>query len=265
MVKLLFFPFGVDIFCFGKKFLVYNLVGRNLITKYRRSILGILWTLASPLSMAIVYYFVFKIVLQVQQPYYIVLILGGVLPWTFFSQTIVEGTDSIVGGAGLLSKVPIPLPVFPFVGALTNLVTLFFSSPILIGAALLSGAPIGPSIIMLPFCYLILFLITYSISYTLGVASVYLRDLRHVTAIVMQVWFYATPVLYRQSMIPEKYRWILFVNPIGQIFAAFQTILTTGEWPDPITLGPSIIWAISLVTLVCLLHKYYFKEVVERI
>lgn len=113
MLNALLYPLGVDLFCFGKKFLVFNLVAKNLRTKYRRSILGILWTLAAPLSMAIVYYFVFKVVLQVKQPYYIVLILTGVLSWNFFGQTLVEGTDAILGSWGLLSKVPIPLPVFP--------------------------------------------------------------------------------------------------------------------------------------------------------
>src|SRR5690349_10337533 len=127
IAKIFLFPLGVDLFCFSKKFLVFNLVSKNLKTKYHRSFLGIFWTLISPLSMGLVYFFAFKVVMKVQQPHYLALLLCGVLPWSFFSQTLGEGTESIVNSFGLLSKVPIPLPVFPFVGALTNLTTLMLS------------------------------------------------------------------------------------------------------------------------------------------
>src|SRR3954453_19323172 len=95
-----FRPLGIDFFCLGKKFLVYNMVSRNLKIKYRRSVLGVFWTLLSPIAMTVVYYFVFKVILQVRMPHYLVFILSGVLPWTFFSQSLSEGMESIAGSWG---------------------------------------------------------------------------------------------------------------------------------------------------------------------
>jgi lipopolysaccharide transport system permease protein len=258
-------PFGSDLFCLGKKFLVYNLVSRNLKIKYHRSLLGILWTLISPISMALVYYFVFKVVLQIEQKHYLVLILGGVLPWTFFSQTLSEGADSIIGSWGLLSKVPIPLPVFPLVGAITNLVTLFMSIPVLLAAMVFTDCALSAPLLILPAAYFLLFIVTYSISSILSVACVFLRDLRHVVSILLQVWFYATPVIYQESMVPVKYEWVFNINPVGQVFIMFQKILGRGEWPTFYNISVATLWAFVLFTAAAFLHKYVFKNVVERI
>src|SRR3954462_3483713 len=157
-----FRPMGVDFFCLGKKFLVFNLVSRNLKIKYRRSVLGVFWTLLSPLAMAFIYFFVFQVVLKVKIDHYAVFILTGVLPWSFFGVTTMEGLDSILGNGSLISKVPVPTQGFPFVVSVTNLVTLVLSLPVLMGAALLSRVDIGWPILLFPFYLAALFLIAYS-------------------------------------------------------------------------------------------------------
>src|SRR4051794_1756265 len=91
-----FQPFGIDLFCLGKKFLVFNLVSRNLKIKYHRSVLGLFWTLINPLAITLIFYFVFKVVLNVQIPHYLAFILSGMLPWSFFNQTMMEGMEAIV-------------------------------------------------------------------------------------------------------------------------------------------------------------------------
>lgn len=265
ILQFLLAPLGVDLFCFNKKFLVFNLVSRNLKVKYQRSWLGIFWTLASPLSMSCIYYFVFKVILQLQQPYYLAMLISGTLAWTFFSQSLSEGTESIVGSWGLLTKIPIPLTIFPFVGTLTNFITLLLSCPILLGAALISRCPVGFSLVLIPFLYLALFFIAYSLSYILAVCFVFLRDLRHVIGIALQIWFYGTPVIYQTSMIPAKYHWILVLNPIGQIFAVLQRIITEGGWPTFLETATIFGWVSFLIFLVSFLHRYAFKEIVERI
>lgn len=182
-------PLGVDLFCLGKKFLVFNIVSRNLKIKYRRSVFGVLWTLLAPLAMAVIYYFVFKIVLNIKLPNYQVFILSGVLPWAFFSQSILEGMESIVQNWSLVSKIPIPLQVFPWSCSVTNWVTLLMSLPILLGVAWLSGVGFHPAQAFILVYFLALFLISYGISLILAVGFVYLRDLRHLTGILIQIWF----------------------------------------------------------------------------
>lgn len=261
----LFKPFGVDIFCLGKKFLVYNMVSRNLKLKYHRSFVGIFWTLLSPIAMGFIYYFVFKMILQVKLPHYLAFVMSGVLPWAFFSQTLAEGMESIVGNWGLLSKVPVPVQVFPYVNALTNLSTLFLSIPVLLVAAWVSNVELSASVFLLPFLFLALFFITYFLSLSLGILFVYLRDLRHLLGIVLQLWFYGTPVLYDESMIPQKFHWVLNANPIAHIFTSIHKILVAGTWPTSTDIWIIVAWALAIFMCGALTQKYLGHEIVEKI
>jgi ABC-type polysaccharide/polyol phosphate export permease len=256
-------PWGADFFCTQKKFLVFNLVSRNLKIKYRRSIFGVLWTLLSPLAMTAVYYFVFKVVMDVQIPHRLVFFMSGILFWGFISQTIVEGMESLVGNMGLLTKVPISVNVFSFVASITNLTTLILSMPILLGAALVSGAPLSLSLILLPIYGLFMFLTVYSISFCLSVVFVFLRDLRHVMGIVMPIWFYATPVIYDDRMIPEKYQWILYVNPFGVFFSDIHLIWVQGGWPSWGHFAVVASWTIVFTSLAIFAFKKFSKGLVE--
>lgn len=258
-------PFGVDLFCTGKKFLIFNLVSRNLTIKYRRSILGVFWSLLVPVAMAGVYYLVFKLVMKIEIPHYVAFVLSGVLPWGFFSQTLSEGMEAIVGNWGLLSKVPIPVQVFPFVGAITNLVTLAIALPVLIGGSMLSSVDLGPSLIMLLLYFPMLFLIAYSLSLILAIGLVYFRDLRHILGIILQVWFYATPVIYDVSMIPPQFRIILYLNPVADIFLGLHDVLAKGIWPDPTSVMRASAWVCILVGVAALVHRKVAINLVERI
>ncbi|MGK5086339.1 ABC transporter permease [Bdellovibrionota bacterium FG-2] len=262
---LAFKPFGVDIFCLGKKFLVFNMVSRNLKIKYRRSVLGVFWTLLNPLAMAGVYYFVFRLILNIQIPNYLIFILTGTIPWTFFVQSILEGMESVVGNWGLVSKVPVPIQIFSYVGTITNIVTLTLALPILLMVAWLSHHNLGLSLILIPYYVLALFAITYGFALILSIAFVYFRDLRHIMGIIVQVWFYATPVIYQEKMIPERYKWILFANPVAPIFTGLHRIFVDGDWPQPLNIGAAGAWAAIVLIGAILLHQAVRSEVVERI
>jgi ABC-type polysaccharide/polyol phosphate export permease len=176
-----------------------------------------------------------------------------------------EGTDSVVGSYGLASKVPIPLPVFPLVGAVTNFVTLLLAMPVLFFVAYLNGCKIGFSVIFIPVYYSLLLLFVYSLSYLCAVVYVYFRDLKHILTILVQIWFYATPVIYAGSMIPEKYKWVVLLNPVGTLFMEMQNILIFGTWPSVRNFAISAVWSIGSVYIVAYLHKHYFVEVLERV
>ncbi|RYZ82643.1 MAG: ABC transporter permease [Proteobacteria bacterium] len=248
-------PFGIDIFCTGKKFLIYNMVGRNLKVKYRRSVLGVFWTLLSPLSLVGIYYFAFKVVMKVETPHYLAYLVSGILPWAFFSQTVVEGMESISQNSALISKIPVPLQAFPLIAVVTNLVTLLLAVPIMLGVSLLSGAPVGPSLILLPVILMTIALTCYGVAMILGLLYVFLQDLKHITSLVMQLWFYATPVLYHVEMVPEKYRWAIYLNPVGTAFVSIHQILSEGIWPSPVDFGVSLAWSLFIIGIALVTFK----------
>lgn len=258
-------PFGIDLFCVGKKFLVFNLVGRNLKVKYRRSVLGVLWTLLSPLATVMIFYFVFKIILKVQVPHYMAFLVSGVLPWAFFSQTVTEGMNSVVGNVGIVAKVPVPVQIFPLAGAITNFITLFLALPVILGVSVLTDVPLSGSIVLLPFFFMCLFFMSYGLSLVLGLLFVYFRDLSHILGLVMQLWFYGTPVFYNPDMVPAKYHWILLANPVGSCFVSLHQILAYGQWPSQEMIGCSVLWAFVLMSFGLFVFKSTHREVIENL
>ncbi|MCM0605493.1 MAG: ABC transporter permease [Xanthomonadaceae bacterium] len=254
-----------EFLCLNHRFLVSNLVNRNLKVKYRRSIAGILWTLLAPLSLAGLYFLVFRMILKVDQPFYMAFILSGVLPWNFISQSLVEGVDSLVGNWALISKVPVPVQVFPYVGTVTNFISLLIAIPVAIAASIISGAPVGVSLIALIPLLVCLFIIVYSIAMILGITYVILRDLKNAVGILIQFWFYATPVIYSEAMIPESFKWMIYVNPFGTFFASIHSILVRGEWPQAPHAIAILAWSAGLMLLASFLYGRYRRQVVEQI
>lgn len=236
---------GFDAFCLGKKFLVFNLVNRNLKIKYRRSFFGYLWTILAPVMISMIYYFVFKVVMKVDRNHYLPFILAGVLPWSFFSQSLSEATESIVANQGLISKIPVPIHVFPYVVSITNFSTLFFSLPVIFFLALFSGVPATMSMAWVFYFFGCLLLLSYSLGGILAVFYVYLRDLKHAIGLALQVWLYATPIFYDSSMIPPKYHWILFLNPVGSIFEGIHMSMLGSEG----ALIPHVLASLAWVTI----------------
>lgn len=258
-------PLFFDFFCLGKKFLVFNLVSRNIKIKYRRSVLGLLWTLLNPLALTAIYYFVFKLVLKVHVPHYLTFMMSGVMLWSFFAGTVLEGMESVVGNFGLLSKVPIPAQIFPWVGTITNLVTLTLSLPIIIGVAAATDVSLSRTVVLLPFYGAALFLMAYAFALILAVSFVYLRDLRHLVSILMQLWFYGTPVIYDETMVPEKFRWVLLANPVGLIFSGVHDVLLRGQWPSYREVAAVCVWTAVVVGVAMAFQRKWGREMVERI
>lgn len=254
---------GFDAFCLNKKFLVFNLVDRNLKVKYRRSFFGFFWTILSPLAMSAIYYFVFKLVLKVDRPHYLPFILCGVLPWAFFVQSLTESTESLVANQSLISKIPIPIQVFPYVVTLTNFSTLAFSLPVIYLLTLLSGVTPGFESLLAIYFMGCLLIFCYSLGAVLSIFYVYLRDLRHALSLIIQIWFYATPILYDRSMIPEKYQFLLYLNPVGPMFSGIQCSML-GPHEDLLKLSlASAGWcALSLISL-RLTYANFRKGLVE--
>lgn len=256
-------PFGVDFFCLGRKYLVYNMVTKNLKVKYRRSILGVMWTLLVPLGMAGIYYFVFQVIMQVKTEHYLLMILSGILPWNFFSQSLGENTVVIVDNVGLVTKVPIPVHSLPFIGSVTNFITLLLSLPVIILASYINGVGLQPSMVVFFVYIAMLFIIGYSLSTVLAIAYAYLRDLRHIISVLLSLWFFATPIVYNVDMIPENYRWLVFANPVGCIFKGIQNAMVRGLWPSTADFVTATGWTCAALLLATLTTKKLSKKMVE--
>jgi len=254
--------FTTEYFCINNKFLVRNLVSRNLKIRYRKSFFGMLWTLLIPAGMAIMYYLIFHHVLKVQIENYLLVIIGCIVPWTFFSNSLGTGTEMLVSNYTLLNKVKLPPQSLIFSDASTHMLNLILGIPVIIATKLLMGSDFTFKIFQFIPLMVALFLIAYALSIIFGIVYVYFRDLKYVITLLTQFWFYATPVMYQVDMVPEKFRFLMHLNPVGFLFTGIQKSLVSNSWMSIQEVTSILIW-MSFLTLIAFiaLKKVRYKIV----
>jgi len=257
-------PSFYDLLCINKKFLVYNLVMRNLKLRYRKSFFGFFWTILIPAVNALVYYVVFQFVMRVQIPNYLLFILSGLIPWTFFSSAILSSMESLVANHSILNKVPIPPYAFPFAEILTCLINFLGALPVLVIVALLHPFAIDWTVVLFPIPIVLLALQAYGVGLILAYGNVYFRDLRHVMVILIQIWFYATPIIYAPSMIPERYRFLMYFNPVGHLFESLHGYMMGYPFEANWLIVPPL-WTLVIIGLGFLSVRRWNALVVESV
>ena len=203
---------------------------RNLKIRYRKSFFGMFWTVLVPAGTALIYFAIFHFVLKVRMENYLLYILTGLIPWSFFSTTLAISLEIIVNNHGLLNKVPLPAHALVLAEGSTNILNFLLSLPVLLAVMILTGAAFTPALVQLVPLTGLLFLATYAIALLLSVLFVFFRDLRYLTGLVLQFWFYLTPIMYSPDMIPEQYRSWARLNPVFDLFDGFHKAVVTGEW-----------------------------------
>jgi ABC-2 type transport system permease protein len=243
----------------GSRELLLNLTLREIRGKYKRTVLGQVWSLLNPVAQLATYALVFgTILLNHPAPgdpsgvdVFVVWLATGLIPWLFFANVVTSGMGALIGNANLIQKVYFPRSSLVISAALA----LLFTSSIEMGVVLVLCLAFGGSpLLYLPatiFFMLMLFCLGLGISFMLSVANVYFRDTQHFVSILMQIWFYATPILYPITTIAGRYPhlvpWVR-ANPIERFTEIFRDTLYNGRWPTLI--DSAIVTGVSLVVLV---------------
>jgi ABC-type polysaccharide/polyol phosphate export permease len=221
--------------------LVALLVGRDLKVRYKRSVLGMFWTLLNPLLQMAVYTLVFRTIMRVQIPDFPVFLLAGLLPWTFVSVATTGSAHSLLNNQGLIRKVAVPQAVYPLAVVGSKVVDLVLSLAPLALIAALMGRPPGLSWLALVPALVFAVMFTTGLSLVFSSLTVFFRDVRHLIDILFQVWFYLTPVLYPASYLEHlphpALRRLLELNPAAPIVRVFQQAIYEGRTPDGATLA----------------------------
>jgi lipopolysaccharide transport system permease protein len=213
--------------------LVESLVSRELKARYRGSVLGFLWSFINPLLLLLTYTVVFTAVLPNRapdiQPYYLFLFCG-ILPWTWFSSSLAESAGVILSSGNLVKKVLFPAEVLPTVTVLSNLVHFALGLPILL-AFLAANGRLTWMVLALPLPMLVQLVLSLGLAFFLSALTVHFRDVQNVLTHVLQVWFFATPVIYNYADIREgtTLRAVLRLNPMTHVVVTYQQILFHGR------------------------------------
>jgi ABC-2 type transport system permease protein len=213
------------------------MVRKDLKVKYQGSALGFLWSLANPLLLMAIYYFVFGIILKSGIPDFAIFIMAGLLPWSAFSSAVVAGTGSVVANAGLVKKVRFPLQVLPLSSVGYAMVHFVMQLVPVLLIALLLHRHYSPAVLLLIPATALLVLLATAFSYLLSAANVRYRDTAHFVELAILVWFWTTPIVYPTALIRDHLHgmlWLYFLNPMATVVACFQrAIYVVDRYPTP--------------------------------
>lgn len=228
--------------------LIYQLIRRDIIARYKRSVLGVFWTMLQPLGMMIVMAVVFSALFH-QVEGYVAYVLSGLLAWTFFSQTTTAAIFQIVWGGVLLRRIYIPMTAFSISSIGTGVINLVLSLLPLLIIALIVKRPMTWALLFLPVAILLLTGFALGMSLILSTLTIYFPDVREMYQIIIQAWMYLTPIVYPTDILPEAYRfWFLHLNPMYYMVSMFRIPIYNGTLPPLDILIPGTL--ISLATLV---------------
>lgn len=228
--------------------LIDSLVRREVQARYRRSMLGYLWTLLNPLLLLLVYLMVFtRFTRAVDLPGYALFLFVGILPWLWLNSAITNGATSIVLGGGLITRVCMPPQVLPAVAVLSNLVNFLLGLPIAVAAALLAGVRPGAALLLLPAAIGVQLVFLYGAALLAATLTVRFRDVQFLAQNLLLVWFFLTPIAFPIGMVPDRYRPLINANPATALIRPFQQILFEGRAPDPTELALGTAWALALL------------------
>ncbi len=237
--------------------LIWALALKELKIRYKRSVLGFLWALLNPMLLMLVLTVVFSTIMGATIKNYAIFLLSVLLPWTFFSQSLSYAAESIVGNGDLLKKVRIAKLVFPVAAVVSNMINFLLSLIPLVLIVLVMRHPFYATWLYLPVPLLALTIFTLGATFFFAAANVYYRDVAHILQIVLQVWFYVTPIIYELNIFPAHYRWMFKLNPLIFVLNGFRLSVYWGMLPAMRSIVASFVCAfISLAIGFALFRKY---------
>jgi ABC-type polysaccharide/polyol phosphate export permease len=217
--------------------LVLQLIARNIKTRYKRSALGVLWTLLSPLMMMAVLTLVFKNVFRFSAQNYPVYVLTGLALWNFFAQTTTGAMSELIWGGGLMNRIYMPRAIFAVAALGTAFVNLLFSLAPLLVLMLALRSPIKPALLFLPVPIVLAAMFALGVALALSTFAVYFSDVLEMYQILLTAWMYLTPIIYPKEIVPESLRIVLDFNPMVHVLETFRAPIYSGALPSPKTLA----------------------------
>ncbi len=227
--------------------LIFQLVRRDIVARYKRSFLGIAWTMLQPLGMMIVLTLVFSQLFN-RVDGYPAYVLGGLMPWIFFSQTTTAEINQSVWGGTLMRRIYVPYTAFPAAAVGTGIVNLLLSVIPLLGMMLVVGRPIRLTILFLPIPILLLSAFALGVGLLLSSLAVRFPDIAEMYQIILQAWMYLTPIMYPADILPEAIRKLQYLNPMYYLILLFRVPIYDGVLPSlPLILAATVISVVTLV------------------
>lgn len=229
--------------------MIWSLVRRELRGKYEKSVLGFLWAFLGPLFQILIYAVIFTTVFHNDMEEYYIFLMSGILPWTFFSESLAQGTTSILGNSEMVKKIYFPREVLVISEVTAKAVNMLLSFIVMAGFLLVSGVGFSEKLVVLPFIVAIEYIFALGVSFFVAAVTVYFRDLEYVINVFLMAWIWGTPIMYTMEGITSpSFLMMLKINPMTNIVLAFQNTLYYKRWTSLESIHVSLL--ISVVSLI---------------
>lgn len=243
-----------DIFNYWE-FLKTN-VKKDIRGKYKGSFLGVLWSFINPLLSVLVYAIVFQYIMRFNIEHYLIYLISGIIPWTFFTTSLNSGINSILYNGNIIKKVYFPRIILPISSVTSALINFLISCIIIFLFTIFSGVGISINLIFLAIVVIVQYILCLGIVFILSAIEIYVKDIEHIINFFISMLFYVTPILYTPEAVPENMRFLLKYNPMSYIIESYHDIFYYKQSPNLYKLG--IVFFISV--LIFILGYNVFKR-----
>ena len=238
-----------------------SLVRRDLRGRYKGTTLGFIWTFINPLLQLVVYSIVFSTFMRMGIDKYYLFLFVALIPWMFFSTSILGGATCILNNQNLITKIYFPREVIPIAIVTSNFINMLYCFSIVLAVVLLFASSVNFKCwLYLPLVATIEYMIVLGLVFIFSALTVYFRDIAHILGIVTMAWQFLTPVMYPVEIVPKEYLTIFNLNPMTPIILAYRDILYYGKVPELETL----LQALGFGLLFCILGFYVFGKLKRR-
>lgn len=239
--------------------LFWELSWRNVLIRYKQTLLGLAWALLQPLLTMLVFVVVFSYIAKLPSngAPYAVLTLAALVPWQFFSNAMSESSNSLIASQGMITKVYFPRAIIPASAVLSGMVDFLVSLALLLGLMLWYEVPFTIRLFALPLFALLAFFAAFGVGLWLSALNVKYRDVKYVVPFLTRIGLYITPVGFAISMVPEKWLlWFYTLNPLVGIIEGFRWCILGGSF-EPLWLG--VLNGTAVILIVLVTGAYYFR------
>ncbi len=241
-------------------FLMSQLISRDFKTKYKRSVLGVLWSFLNPTLTMLVQFVIFSTLFKSSIDNFPVYLLSGIIIFNYFNESVSQGMTSIVGNTSLLTKVYIPKYIFPIYKVLSSTINVGISLLPLFLVMIVTGVHFTKAILLLPLILGFVMVFSMGMSMLLSSAMVFFRDTQFLWGVLAMLWNFLTPIFYPESIIPIAYRTLYHMNPMYQYVYFLRTIILDGLSPAPINYG----YCMLASAVMFFLGMFVFKKTQNR-
>jgi lipopolysaccharide transport system permease protein len=241
--------------------LLYVLTMRDIKVRYKQTVLGFAWAIIQPFMMMVVFSVFFGKLAKIPSdglPYPI-FVYAGLLPWTFFANAISSSANSVVGSAHLISKVYFPRLIIPLSSVGSGLVDFAIATVILLLLMVYYGVSLTLNLLLAPILVADVVVTALGVGTCLSALNVAYRDFRYVVPFLVQIWMFATPVVYPATLVPREWQWALYVNPMAGAIEGFRSVFLGRPFDVP-----GILISLTFAVIVFAAGIAYFEKVERR-